>query len=398
MNKDLKHLLPYPFERLRSLLAGIKTPSNSPIPLHIGEPRHPTPRFIIDSLHKAVPDSLDRYPAMGGSKRLRDAAAKWLERRFSLLAYSVNPENMVIPVNGTREALFSFCQAVVDNRETPTVALPNPCYQIYEGAALLSGAQPLYLNCEPENRFLPNLDRVTPAQWDKCQLFYLCSPGNPTGAVADRDYMERVLELSDTHDFVIASDECYSEIYLDEKAPPVGLLQIAQEQGREFFQRCVVFQSLSKRSNVPGLRSGFVAGDPTLLEPYAKYRSYHGCALPLATQMASTLAWEDESHVQSNRSEYQRKFQAVLPILANSLEVEMPSGAFYLWPKVEKDEETFARNLFEHTHVTVLPGRYLSRPTEAGDPGIGRVRISLVAKIDVCKEAARRISEFIKIS
>jgi N-succinyldiaminopimelate aminotransferase len=394
MNPRLGMLRPYPFERLRELLAGTTPPAGLPhIALSIGEPRHAPPPFIADALTRAL-STLGSYPAVLGLPELRSAAAAWLERRFALAPGSVRPDDMVLPVNGTREGLFSFVQAVVDaSRSRPAVLMPNPFYQIYEGAALLAGAEPVYLDCDESNAYLPDLDAVAAGDWDRCQLLFLCSPGNPTGAVMPAAYLERALELADRHGFVVASDECYSEIYRDESRPPCGLLQAAQSSGRKDFERCVVFHSLSKRSSVPGLRSGLVAGDPALLAGFRLYRTYHGCAVPLHTQLASVPAWRDEAHVVLNRELYRRKFDLVVPMLREVMDVGMPEGAFYLWPRVA-DDEAFTRGLFENQHVTVLPGSYLARDTAGGNPGRGRVRISLVASVEDCVEAARRIVAF----
>jgi N-succinyldiaminopimelate aminotransferase len=394
MNRQLGHLLPYPFERLRALLGSIPPPGATAIPLHIGEPRHAAPDFVAKLLRETVADSLGRYPATAGIAELRASVARWLERRFGLPAAAVDPETMVIPVSGTREALFSFGQSIIDAGSGGLVAMPNPGYQIYEGTALLAGAEPRYLACRSETGFLPDLAAVRPNDWNRCELLFLCSPGNPTGAVLSRDHFAEALRLAEHYDFVIASDECYSEIYADEAAPPSGLLEVAHAQGRTRFERCIVFHSLSKRSNLPGLRSGFVAGDPDLLTPYRKYRSYHGCAMSVATQRASVAAWEDQAHVRTNREHYRRKFDAVLPVLAERFPVERPAGGFYLWLDVGGDDERFTRELFERTHVTVLPGRYLSRDAGGRDPGIGRVRISLVADTEHCVEAAERIVDF----
>jgi N-succinyldiaminopimelate aminotransferase len=396
MNPRLGRLRPYPFERLRELLEGAAPPAQLPhIPLSIGEPKHPAPPFIAEALARAL-STLGSYPAVLGIPELRAVAAAWLERRFALTPGSVRPLDMVLPVNGTREGLFSFVQAVVDEtRAGPAVLMPNPFYQIYEGAALLAGAEPVYLNCDPALGYLPDLDAVDASTWNRCQLLFLCTPGNPTGAVMPRDYLRRALELSERHGFVVASDECYSEIYLEESSPPPGLLQAAQSAGRREFEGCVVFHSLSKRSSVPGLRSGFVAGDPALLTAFRLYRTYHGCAVPVHTQLASIPAWQDEAHVVLNRELYRRKFAAVVPLLGEVLDVETPAGAFYLWPQVG-DDEAFARGLFATRNVTVLPGSYLARDTARGNPGRGRVRISLVASVEDCVEAARRIVEFVR--
>jgi len=396
VNPRLDLLRPYPFERLRTLLAGVTPPATLPhIPLSIGEPKHAPPAFVGAALTRAL-DTLGSYPLALGLPELRTTIARWLERRFTLAAGAVNPESMVLPLNGTREGLFAFVQAVVDaNRPAPAVLMPNPFYQIYEGAALLAGAEPVYLDCDAANGYLPNLDAVPAATWQRCQVLFLCSPGNPTGAVMPLDYLRRALELSDRHGFVIAADECYAEIYADEAQPPPGLLQAAHAAGNTGFERCVAFHSLSKRSSVPGLRSGFVAGDAQILAGFRLYRTYHGCAVPVHTQLASIPAWQDEAHVIENRRLYRAKFAAVVPMLREVLEVDSPAGAFYLWLAVG-DDESFTRGLFAQQHVTVLPGSYLARDTAAGNPGRGRVRVSLVASVDDCVEAARRMVAFVR--
>jgi len=395
MNPALALLKPYPFERLRSLLAGVKpTLDRKLIGLQIGEPRHAAPAFVtqalVDNLHL-----LGSYPLTAGVLPLRQSIASWLTRRFRLPPQAIDPENMVLPVNGTREALFALVQAVVDRSKPAAVVMPNPFYQIYEGAAILAGAQPIYLNTTAATNYLPDLDSVSPEVWNRCQVLFLCSPGNPIGAVMSLDYLQHALELADRYDFVIASDECYSEIYLHEARPPVGLLEAALATGRDRFERCVVFHSLSKRSSVPGLRSGFVAGDVNIIKPFLLYRTYHGCAMPQPTQMASILAWNDEAHVIENRRLYQQKFAAVLPILQPMMKVHAPEASFYLWPSVD-DDERFTRELFEQQHVMVLPGSYLSRTTLSGDPGKNHLRISLVASVDECREAAERIRAYIE--
>jgi N-succinyldiaminopimelate aminotransferase len=398
MNPRLDLLRPYPFERLRTLFAGAVPPASLPhIPLSIGEPRHTPPAFVGEALTRALA-TLSSYPLALGLPELRAAIAEWLERRFALPAGAVNAESMVLPLNGTREGLFAFVQAAVDaGRTRPAVLMPNPFYQIYEGAALLAGAEPVYLDCSRANGYLPDLDAVPADTWARCQVLFLCSPGNPTGAVMPMQYLRRALELSERHGFVIASDECYSEIYRDEAHPPPGLLQAAHAAGNATFERCVAFHSLSKRSSVPGLRSGFVAGDARLLSGFRLYRTYHGCAVPVHTQLASVPAWRDEAHVLENRRLYRAKFAAVVPILRELFDAETPDGAFYLWLAVG-DDEAFARGLFERQHVTVLPGSYLARDTAGGNPGRGRVRISLVASVDDCIEAARRIVTFARAS
>jgi N-succinyldiaminopimelate aminotransferase len=305
---------------------------------------------------------------------------------------------MVLPVNGTREALFAFVQAAVDARSAPQVAMPNPFYQIYEGAALLAGAEPYLLDTTAASAYLPDLDAVPAVAWRRCQLLILCTPGNPTGAVLPLEYLRRVLALAERYGFIVASDECYADIYIEEQAPPPGLLQAAQADGRARFEQCVVFHSLSKRSSVPGLRSGFVAGDPRLLERFLLYRTYHGSAMPVPTQLASVCAWDDDAHATANRALYREKFAQVLPLLAPHLPVNAPAGAFYLWPDVRGDDEVWARRLFAAANVTVLPGSYLARAGGRGNPGAGRVRISLVPPLSQCLEAARRIAAFLSAS
>lgn len=399
MNPALAKLRPYPFERLRALLAGAQPPAELPhISMSIGEPRHDPPQFVLQALTQHLA-GLGSYPATAGLPQLRAAAAAWLTRRFQLRAGSVDPDAMVIPVNGTREGLFAFVQAMVDVARDPLVVMPNPFYQIYEGAALLAGAQPHFLHTDQASvaangKWLPDLDQVPEQIWRRCQVLFLCSPGNPTGAVAGIEYLRRAIALAERYDFVIASDECYSEIYLDEAQPPPGLLQAALASGHTGFERCVVFHSLSKRSSVPGLRSGFVAGDAQLLKSFLQYRTYHGCAVPLPTQFASIAAWNDDQHVIENRRLYREKFASVLPILRSAMQVDAPDASFYLWPQVA-DDERFVRQLFERKHVTLLPGSYIARDTPHGNPGRGRVRISLVANVPECVEAAARIRDYV---
>ncbi|HEY0683590.1 MAG TPA: succinyldiaminopimelate transaminase [Steroidobacter sp.] len=395
MNPALNKLQPYPFERLRALLAGAQPPAHlSHIAMYIGEPRHPSPPLVVDALTKNM-EGLGSYPLTAGIPQLREAIANWLTHRFKLPAGSVSPETMVLPVNGTREALFAFVQAVTDPSKQPLLVMPNPFYQIYEGAALLAGAEPYFMPNEAEDSALPDLESVPADVWKRCQILFLCSPSNPTGAVASIEYLQRALELAERYDFVIASDECYSEIYFDEANPPAGLLQAAAAAGNTSYERCIVFHSLSKRSSVPGLRSGFVAGDAKLLKPFLLYRTYHGSAMPPPAQFASIAAWNDEAHVLENRNLYRQKFAAALPILREVMPVEMPEASFYLWPRVDNDER-FTRELFEQQNIKVLPGSYIARPTPSGNPGSDRVRISLVANVPECIEAASRIREFVK--
>ncbi len=341
---------------------------------------------------------LGAYPATAGSLEMRSSAARWLQRRFALRAGSVDPATMVLPVNGTREALFALVQAVVDPETAPVVITPNPFYQIYEGAALLAGATPHYLNATATNGFAPDLDAIPEAILDRTQVLFLCNPGNPTGAVLSPAYLAHALDLAERHDFIVASDECYAEIFADEDTPPPSLLRVAQQTGRDRFERCIVFHSLSKRSSVPGLRSGFVAGDPQLMRKFLLYRTYQGGAMSPMVQMASAVAWDDDAHVRVNRQRYREKFDRVLPILTPVLNVQRPAGAFYLWVDIGKDDERFARDLFTTQHVTVLPGSYLARATEHGNPGAGHVRLSLTATVEDCVTAATRIRDFITMA
>ncbi|EMP57004.1 aminotransferase [Marinobacter santoriniensis NKSG1] len=396
MNPNLDRLHPYPFEKLAKLKAGISVPEHlAPISLGIGEPKHPSPEFV----KQVIADNLDKlanYPTTKGTDELRSAIADWATRRFQLKEGSLDPAHHIVPVNGTREAIFALVQAVIDSSKPAAVVSPNPFYQIYEGAAFLAGADPVYLPCDAGNGFIPDFDRVPESVWQQCQILFLCSPGNPSGAVIGRDTLARVIELADTYDFLIASDECYSELYPDEGQPPEGLLQACAALGRHDFSRCIVFHSLSKRSNLPGLRSGFVAGDAKVLQGYLKYRTYHGCAMPIHNQLASIAAWQDEDHVRENRAAYRAKFEAVVPILREVMDVDFPDAGFYLWPETPMDDETFARELSAQQNVHVLPGRYLSRTIDGHNPGENRVRMALVAPLEECVEAARRIVEFVK--
>ncbi|WP_374443105.1 succinyldiaminopimelate transaminase [Pseudomonas panipatensis] len=394
MNPALDLLQPYPFEKLRALLAGAQPPAGlAPIALSIGEPKHRSPSFVAEALAASL-DQLAVYPTTLGIPALREAIAAWCERRFKVPAGWLDPARHVLPVNGTREALFAFTQTVVDRSSAGLVVSPNPFYQIYEGAALLAGAQPHYLACREENGFNPDFDAVPADVWARCQILFLCSPGNPTGALVPLETLKKLIALADEHDFVIAADECYSELYFDEQSPPPGLLSACAELGRADFKRCVVFHSLSKRSNLPGLRSGFVAGDAEVLKKFLLYRTYHGCAMPVQTQLASVAAWNDEAHVRANRDLYREKFDAVLEILAGVLDVQRPDGSFYLWPKTPIADTSFCRELFAQQHVTVVPGSYLSREVAGENPGANRVRMALVAPLAECVEAAERIKRF----
>ncbi len=392
MNPDLARLQPYPFERLRQLLAGNEPPAGLPhINLSIGEPKHATPKLIFDALTAALP-TLASYPLTLGTEALRESIAAWLARRYA--GATIDPATQVIPVAGSREALFAFAQTVVDRKRAARVVMPNPFYQIYEGATLLAGAQPLFLACTPENGFRMEFGAIDPATWSTVQLVYVCSPGNPHGRVMPLDEWRELFALADRHGFVIASDECYSEIYFDEASPPLGALQAAVQLGRGGFERLVVFGSLSKRSNAPGLRSGFVAGDAEVLKKFLLYRTYHGTALGPAVQAASVAAWRDEVHVIENRRRYAAKFRQATPIVQQVLQTSVPDAAFYLWARTPIDDAEFARRLHAGFNVTVLPGSYLSRTRDGLNPGAGFVRIALVAEEPEVMEAARRIVEF----
>ena len=396
MNPDLDKLHPYPFEKLAKLKAGVNPDANiKHIALSIGEPKHEAPGFVLDKLAEQL-NAVSAYPLTKGIPELRQSITGWLTKRFNLPSDSLDPEQHIIPVNGTREALFAFAQAVINRDSNPLIVMPNPFYQIYEGAAYLAGAEPFYLNTTAENNYLPNFDSVSDETWQRCQLLYICSPGNPTGAVTDKATLKKLIKLAEQYDFIIASDECYSEIYFDEGNPPVGLLEAAAEMGNTEYSRCVVFHSLSKRSNLPGLRSGFVAGDKTVLNKFLKYRTYHGCAMPVHHQYASISAWNDESHVEENRRIYQKKFNDVLEILSPVLDVQKPDASFYLWAKTPGSDEDFARDLFEQKNITVLPGSYLSREVNGINPGRNHVRMALVASYDECIAAAQRIRDFMQ--
>ncbi|AOY90930.1 succinyldiaminopimelate transaminase [Cupriavidus sp. USMAA2-4] len=397
MNPRLDLLQPYPFEKLRALFADVKPDAaRTAISFGIGEPKHPTPEFIKTALAESLA-GLANYPTTAGSDALRQAIAAWLERRYGLPA--VNPASEVLPVTGSREALFAFAQTVVDGSKPGALVLcPNPFYQIYEGAALLAGATPVFANSDPARNFAPAFDRIDDATWSRVQLAYVCSPGNPTGAVLSLEDWQQLFALSDRHGFVIASDECYSEIYFDEGRAPLGALEAARKLGRGF-ERLVMFSSLSKRSNVPGLRSGFVAGDAALLKKFLLYRTYHGGAMNPAVQAASVAAWNDEAHVRDNRAAYGRKFSEVTPLLAEVLDVALPDAGFYLWADVSRtglSDTEFATRLLAAQNVTVLPGSYLAREAGGINPGANRVRMALVATPEECLEGARRIVEFCK--
>jgi len=393
MNANIRKLHPYPFEKLAQLKAGITPPSDKKhIALSIGEPKHATPEVIQQGVLQNI-KALGNYPTTKGIPELRRAISAWIAQRFNA---KTNAETQVLPVNGTREALFAFAQCVIDDSKPDALVLmPNPFYQIYEGAAFLAGAQPYYLNTLEDNAYLPDFDSVSEKTWQQCQLLYICSPGNPTGAVMSQATHKKLIHLAMEYDFIIASDECYSEIYADETNPPQGLLQSAEAMGHNDFKNCVVFHSLSKRSNAPGLRSGFVAGDAEIIAKFFQYRTYHGCAMPVPTQYASIAGWQDEKHVRENRDFYREKFAAVTEILAEVCDVKQPEASFYLWLKTSIDETEFAQQLFAQENVTVLPGSYLSREVDGVNPGKNHVRMALVATTEECVEAAQRIKNFI---
>jgi N-succinyldiaminopimelate aminotransferase len=401
VNERLAALEPYPFEKLRTLLGATMPPALAPIRLSLGEPQHPTPDLIRSALVAHL-DGLSTYPTTAGTEALREALAGWFTRRYCLPGLDAGSQ--VLPVNGTREALFAYAQCVIDGvNPAPVVVCPNPFYQIYEGAALLAGAEPRFLNQTADRGFSLDLDSLTDAEWRRTQLMYVCSPGNPTGRVLTLDEWRGLFAQSDRYGFVIASDECYSEIYDDEQAPPLGGLEAAVRLGRDDFRGLLVFTSLSKRSNAPGLRSGGVAGDAALVHRFLLYRTYHGCAMSLAVQHASIAAWADEAHVRANRAQYREKFRAVIPLLQPVMNVRPPEAGFYLWAGVPSagnangapgDDERFAKELFAATHVTVLPGRYLARTAHGVNPGYGYVRIALVPDTAECVEAASRIAAF----
>ena len=390
MNRDLDRLHPYPFEQLRQLFAGITPPAGLPhINLSIGEPKHATPPFILEAYTRAL-GGVSSYPSTIGVPALREAIATWATRRYGLK--QLDPATQVLPVAGSREGLFSFAQAVVDRTRPARVISPNPFYQIYEGAALLAGAQPLYLPTTPGNGFRMEFERLSPLDWAPVQLVYVCSPGNPTGRVMTLEEWGRLFELADRHDFIIASDECYSEVYFDEAKPPLGALAAATQLGRDRYDRIVIFSSLSKRSSVPGLRSGFVAGDAEALRKFLLYRTYHGTAMSLPVQITSIAAWNDEAHVVDNRRLYAQKFAQATPVIARHLECSQPDAAFYLWARTPIADTDYARRLYAEKNVTVLPGSYLSRSVDGFNPGTNFVRIALVAEPAEVAEAAARIA------
>ena len=393
MNPNLERLHSYPFQRLRALLEGAEPPAGlKPIPLYIGEPKHPTPEFIKQALVEHL-DGFANYPLTLGTEQLRGAIASWLQRRYRL--DRIDPDTQVLPVNGSREALFAFAQAVIDPRENAVVVCPNPFYQIYEGAAILAQAQPVFLNSVPSSGYVFDLEEPSSEIWQRTQLIYVCSPGNPTGHVMDLAEWKALFDLSDRYNFVIAADECYSEIYFDETRPSLGAMEAARHYGRTDFRNLIVFSSLSKRSNVPGMRSGFVAGDASILKKFLLYRTYHGCAMSLPIQLASVAAWGDEQHVVENRRLYREKFDAAYRLLKPVVDVQMPDAGFYFWLPTPVSDTEFTRGLYIDQAVSVLPGSYLARDAHGINPGRNRVRIALVAATAECAEAAQRIRQYL---
>lgn len=396
MNKNLSKLQPYPFEKLNKLISQHKAnESLTPVSLAIGEPKHPTPDIIKQALTDHL-DELAKYPSTRGTELLRETCNSWIKNRFQLSESNLDSTKNILPVNGTREALFSIAQCLIDSTSKPVVLIPNPFYQIYEGAALLAGAEAVYYDCTVVDGDIPALWEISEDIWQRCQLLYICTPGNPTGEVAPEHTLNKLLEHSTKYDFTIASDECYSEIYEPDSTPPKGLLHYAEKSGNDRYENCLAFYSLSKRSNAPGLRSGFVAGSSQLIEQFFSYRTYHGCAMPLPTQAASVAAWSDEIHVENNRKQYAEKFAAVLKILQPVLTCQRPDAGFYLWPELEIDEVEFCKQLYSQKNVLTLPGSYLARSVNGYNPGKNRVRLALVAELTECVEAAERIKQLIQ--
>jgi len=389
MNPDLNRLHPYPFERIRELIQAVTPAALEPISLSIGEPQHAAPEFALEAMHKARHD-VGKYPLTRGSDELRQSIADWLEVRFNLGLGQLSATTQVLPVNGTREALFAIAQCVLDrtDQQRRTALSPNPFYQIYEGAIFLAGLTPTFYNLHTTNPELPDNDDPV---WQDVQLVYICNPANPTGSLLSQATQQRLITLAQAHNFVIVSDECYSEIYRDEDVPPPGLLGAAFDMGNTQFEHCLVFHSLSKRSNLPGLRSGFVAGDAQLLKNFLLYRTYHGCSMAPPTQACSVAAWRDEEHVQQNRALYNQKYASVVPILSTVMTVETPPAGFYLWPDLGIDDEKFTQDMRRYQNIDVVPGSYLARTIDGLNPGSDRCRLALVAPVEQCVEAAERI-------
>ncbi len=399
MNQHLSSLHPYPFEKLAKLKNGIAPPSNTEaIMLSIGEPKHPAPQFVLDTLCDNI-KTIEQYPLTKGLVTLRQAIKTWLSNRFNLATDSLDVEKHILPVNGTREALFAFAQCVLNSsdKNKPLVLMPNPFYQIYEGAVILAGLTPHYVNTTKKSNYLADLESVDDAIWQQTQLIYVCSPGNPTGAVMPKEQLALLIKKSDQFDFIIAADECYSEIYPNEKKPPIGLLEVCSQLGRNDYKNCMVFHSLSKRSNLPGLRSGFVAGDSSIIAKFLQYRTYHGSAMSTPSQLASISAWNDEQHVLDNRSAYNEKFKAVIDILQPVINVQHPEAGFYIWLKLPMSDTAFAIEIYRRYNINVLPGSLLSRNTAQGNPGKNHVRMALVAPLNQCIKAANQIKEFLEL-
>jgi N-succinyldiaminopimelate aminotransferase len=398
MNPSLDLLKPYPFERLSELKKSLNPNGKlKHIPMSMGEPTHKPPGFIFEAITENF-TALAKYPTTRGLPELRKSLSNWIQKRYNLKEDQINPETQVLPVNGTREALFSFAQAVIDKREKdPLVIMPNPFYQIYEGAAILAGATPFFVNACERTYHIPEYNSIPKSIWRHCQLLYLCSPGNPSGEVIDKPLLQYLIKIAHEHNFIIASDECYSEIYNEEHRPPPGLLEAANDMGVTDFKNLIVFNSLSKRSNIPGLRSGFVAGDADIIQKFFLYRTYHGSAMSIPTQHASIACWNDEQHVIENRQAYREKYKNFIEILSPVLDIYAPPASFYIWLKVPcGDDEKFTSKLYEDQHITVLPGSFLSRTTGHANPGLGYVRIALVASLEDCIEAAKRIRTYLK--
>ena len=392
MNRRLDQLHPYPFERLNALLEDIEPPADmAAIALSLGEPKHRAPDFIIDSYSnkESITRGFGTYPPTKGLPELRRAIADFVSRRF---ASTIDPDTQVLPVNGTREALFAIAQTVIDGQSNSITMMPNPFYQIYEGAAILAGGTPKYIPCTEDSGFNPDFSNVSDDEWKACSLVYICTPGNPSGSVMSIEELQNLIVKSDEYDFTIVSDECYSEIYAS--SPPPGLLEAATRLGRHDYRNCVALNSLSKRSSLPGLRSGYACGDADILAKFLLYRTYHGSAMPVQNQWISAEAWQDETHVIENRKRYSEKYEAVLAILANVWPMQRPPAGFYLWPETPVADDEFTRRLFAHTNIKVVPGSFLSRETDRGNPGTNRVRLALVAGVDECAEAAERIRQF----
>ncbi|MGR8947517.1 MAG: succinyldiaminopimelate transaminase [Gammaproteobacteria bacterium] len=391
MNPGFSSLQAYPFERLKVLYASLTPADKQAINLSIGEPKHPTPSFIQQALIDSIAGT-GKYPTTRGTPALRETIATWLTKRFGLKSDTIDPEQHILPVNGTREALFAIAQCLVDRgNKNANVVMPNPFYQIYEGAALLAGARPVFLNTNDGYDF----DSIDSGIWRDCQMIYVCSPGNPSGEVIPQEAYANLLELAQKYDFIIVADECYSELYYAEDKPPLGLLQAAQSLGVGNHERCIVMHSLSKRSNAPGLRSGFVAGDANVLEKFFQYRTYHGSAMSLHVQQASIAAWQDEEHVRANRTLYREKFDAVAPILGAKIDLRVPPAGFYLWPDLGKDDIKFCRAAFTEQNVQLLPGQFLARAVNGENPGANRIRLALVEPLEQCIEGAERLAQII---